>query len=168
MGCRWLVAIAGILALAGCDRRGPVAPPRAVPVVDDGSIPLNLLTCNVRYENTGDRGARAWRQRIIGTVRMIRREQPDILGVQEALHGQVADLWVSLPEFEFIGVGRDDGQRTGEYAGIFFRRARFRADPTDCGTFWLSATPEKPGSRTWGNEIPRVATWVRLNDRASG
>ena len=33
---------------------------------------------------------------------------------------------------------------------------------------WLSDTPEKAGSTTWGNGIPRVATWVRLMDRASG
>lgn len=33
---------------------------------------------------------------------------------------------------------------------------------------WLSDTPDKAGSMTWGNEIPRVATWARLLDRASG
>ena len=107
-------------------------------------------------------------QPIIYIIQMIRREKPDIIGVQEALHGQAADLWASLPDYEFHGIGRDDGHRGGEYSGIFYQRDRFRADPADCGTFWLSDTPEKIGSRTWGNEIPRVAAWLRLMDRATG
>ena len=99
---------------------------------------------------------------------MIHREQPDVFGVQEALHGQVADLWASLPEYEFSGVGRDDGRRAGEYSGIFYQRDRFQLDQTDGGTFWLSDTPEQAGSKSWGNEIPRVAAWLRLIDRATG
>jgi endonuclease/exonuclease/phosphatase family metal-dependent hydrolase len=126
------------------------------------------MTLNVRYESPNDLEARAWRNRIPGVVRMIRRLGPDCIGVQEAEHGQVADLWASLPDYEFFGVGREDGSRAGEYAGIFYRKDRFRPDPADCGTFWLSDTPEVPGSRSWGNEIPRVAAWVRLIDLATG
>ena len=130
-------------------------------------LELGLMSFNVRYENSGDSGARAWRQRIIGAAHMIRREHSDIIGVQEALHGQTADLWASLPEYEFFGVGRDDGKRNGEYSGIFYQKIRFRVDSEDQGIFWLSGTPELPGSRTWGNEIPRVATWMRLIDLAT-
>jgi endonuclease/exonuclease/phosphatase family metal-dependent hydrolase len=136
-------------------------------IVPDGRMELRLMSFNVRYENSGDPGSRSWRQRIIGAVRMIRDEAPDVIGVQEALHGQAADLWASLPDYEFFGVGRDDGGRNGEYSGIFFRRDRFKPDFSDSGTFWLSDTPEKPGSRTWGNEIPRVASWIRLVDRST-
>lgn len=125
------------------------------------------MSFNVRYENPGDPGSRAWQQRVVGAVRMIRDEDPDVFGVQEALHGQAADLWASLPDYEFFGVGRDDGRRSGEYSGIFYQRTRFEADAADAGTFWLSDTPEKPGSMTWGNSIPRVATWLRLTDRAT-
>ena len=74
----------------------------------------------------------------------------------------------SLPDYEFSGVGRDDGRRAGEYSGIFYQRDRFLLDDADCGTFWLSDTPERVGSKSWGNEIPRVAAWVRLMDRATG
>ena len=134
----------------------------------DGAIALRLMSFNVRYENPEDGGDHAWRRRIAGAVHLIRREAPDVIGVQEALHGQAADLWASLPEFDFHGVGRTDGERAGEYSGIFFRRDRLQPDPADCGTFWLSDTPETPGSTTWGNEIPRVAAWCRFTDRASG
>lgn len=153
--------------LPACEKRRSLGPPKAVAVVTDGRLELRLMSFNVRYENPEDLDSRAWRERVISAVRMIRDEKPDIIGVQEALHGQAADLWVSLPDYEFTGVGRDDGKRTGEYAGIFFRRDRFEPDFTDSGTFWLSDTPEKPGSMTWGNEIPRIASWLRLVDRST-
>ena len=157
-----------ILLLAGTAACRKNQPPKAVSVAQDGRLELRLMSFNIRYENDGDVDSRSWQKRIVGSVRMIREETPDIIGVQEALHGQAADLWVSLPDYEFYGEGRDDGKRAGEYAGIFYRRNRFEVDPIDCGTFWLSDTPETPGSKTWGNEIPRVATWLRLVDRSSG
>lgn len=169
MKFQWIVlGIAGGCALAGCRRERVVELPRAVPVRADGAISLRVMSFNVRYESTGDRGPRSWSQRVLGAVRMIHREQPDLIGVQEALHGQAADFWASMPEYEFYGVGRTDGRVEGEYAGIFYRRDRFQPDPEDHGTFWLSDQPAKPGSHTWGNEIPRIAAWVRLIDRATG
>lgn len=157
-----------LLLVSGCRRERSVEPPKAVVVRADGAIELSLMSFNVRYETAEDSGARSWGQRLPGATRMIRRLQPDCIGVQEALHGQVADLWASLPDYEFFGIGRDDGRRDGEYSGIFYRKSRFQSDPADSGTFWLSDTPEVPGSRTWGNEIPRVAAWVRLKDLATG
>jgi endonuclease/exonuclease/phosphatase family metal-dependent hydrolase len=163
----WLCLLPLLVGI-GCRRERITATPKAVPIRGDGAVELRLMSFNVRYESPDDRGARAWKNRIPGSVRMVRRLRPDCIGVQEAEHGPVADLWASLPDYEFFGVGRDDGRRAGEYSGIFYRRDRFRADPADCGTFWLSDTPEIPGSRTWGNEIPRVAAWVRLIDLATG
>lgn len=159
-----ILAIAGS---SGCRKARAQEAPRAVPVVLDGKLELQLMSFNLRYENPEDRGQRAWQQRVIGTVRMIRDESPDVFGVQEALHGQAADLWASLPDYEFFGVGRNDGRRDGEYAGIFFRLDRFEPDLSDVGTFWLSDTPEQAGSKTWGNDIPRTVSWLRLVDRTT-
>lgn len=154
------------LLCAGCDREEEEIP-RAVAVNEDGLMEVKLMTFNLRYENGRDIGVQAWRERVVGIVRMLRQERPDVLSVQEGLHGQIADLRVSLPGYSFAGKGREDGLRKGEYTGIFFRSDRFEADSENSGMIWLSATPDKAGSRTWGNEIPRVATWVRLIDRAS-
>jgi len=156
-----------VMTAAACRRGRDLGPPRAVPVATDGTLELRLMTFNIRYENDGDTGARAWRNRIAPIVRMIREEAPDVLGIQEALHGQAADLWASLPDYEFFGSARDDGARAGEYTAVLYRRDRFEPDPADSGTFWLSDTPETPGTATWGNEIPRTVTWLRLTDRAS-
>jgi len=163
----FLICLPLIASLTSCRRERVSGPPKAVAVREDGAIKLTLMSFNVRYENDEDWGGRSWRQRVPGAVHMIRRENPDIIGVQEALHGQAADLWASMPNHEFVGVGRDDGLRSGEYSGVFYRKDRFRPDADDQGTFWLSDTPAEPGSHTWGNEIPRVAAWVRLVDLAT-
>jgi endonuclease/exonuclease/phosphatase family metal-dependent hydrolase len=162
-----LCLLALLPSQSSCRRERVLGPPKAVPVAADGRMELRLMSFNVRYENGEDAGSRAWRQRVPGIVRMIRDESPDVIGIQEARHGQAADLWASLPDSEFIGQARDDGKRGGEYAGIFFRRDRFEADAADQGTFWLSDTPRQPGSKTWGNDIPRTVTWLRLTDRST-
>lgn len=160
--------LVGVCAtITSCRRARALGPPRAVPVALDGHLDLRLMTFNIRYETNEDMGSRAWSRRVPGIVRMFREEAPDVIAVQEALHGQAADLWASLPEYEFFGVGRDDGKRIGEYTGIFFRRDRFVPVPGDAGTFWLSDRPDEPGSMTWGNGIPRVVSWLRLTDRST-
>lgn len=171
-GGPWLIGaglLAGIfLGAVACRKQRQLGPQRAVVVEADGALRIRAMTFNVRYENPGDGGERAWRCRLLPVVRMIRSERPDVIGIQEAVHGQVADLWASLPDYEFIGSGRDDGGRAGEYTGIFYVRARFEPDPQEGGVFWLSDTPERAGSATWGNTIPRMVTWRRFTDRASG
>lgn len=157
---------AALWLLSGCEKEERV--PGAVAVSADGSMEVRAMTFNIRYENEGDKGWRSWGERVVGIVKMLRVERPDVLGIQEGLHGQVADLRASLPEYGFAGTGRSDGERAGEYSGIFFNKDRFELDGDRSGMIWLSDTPEKAGSTTWGNEIPRVATWVRLLDRASG
>jgi endonuclease/exonuclease/phosphatase family metal-dependent hydrolase len=170
---RWIprLALVAVLAMVAggtaCRRARATGPPKAVAVAADGRLDLKLVSCNLRYENGGDDGPRAWAQRLPHVVRMIRDEAADVIAVQEALHGQAADLWASLPDYEFIGGGRDDGRRAGEYVGIFHRRDRFEADAADSGFFWLSDTPGTPGSKSWGNEIPRMAQWLRLVDRST-
>ena len=153
--------------LVGCDNKQKEIP-KAVAVSLDGSMELDLMTLNLRYENKQESGKRAWKNRVVGIVGMLQREKVEILGIQEGQHGQVADLWASMPGFGFEGVGRDDGEKKGEYAGIFYRKDRFEPDTKHRGTIWLSDTPNKPGSKTWGNTFPRIATWVRLLDRSSG
>lgn len=90
---------------------------------------------------------------------------PDVLAVQEALASQMNDLSAALPDFEAVGVGRDDGKRQGEFCGLFFRRERFELRSTN--TRWLSHTPEEP-SRGWDATWNRIATSARLFDSRTG
>jgi endonuclease/exonuclease/phosphatase family metal-dependent hydrolase len=157
------------LVLCGsCRRREAVQAPKAVPVREDGKIEILATTFNIRNENARDLDERAWPRRVANAVRLIRRIQPDVMGMQELTHGQAADLRASLPDYGFFGVGRENGRTEGEYAGIFYRPDRFSHDRAEGGTYWLSGTPERPGSATWGNTLPRIATWMRLVDLTTG
>lgn len=132
------------------------------------AIELTVVTFNIRYDAKEDRAWRSWTERIKHVVAAVKQMNPDIMGVQEALPNQVADLRQQLSDYDYFGVGRDDGKNKGEACGIFYRKSRFRADPLAGGTFWLSSTPDVPGSKSWGNEIPRIATWLHLIEISSG
>jgi endonuclease/exonuclease/phosphatase family metal-dependent hydrolase len=97
---------------------------------------------------------------------MLRHLDFDLAGLQEPLAFQLEDLVSDLPDYAILGVGRDDGDREGEYAAILYRRDRLRA--VDFGTFWFSDTPDVPGSATWGNVCVRICTWAVFEDLSSG
>lgn len=153
----------GCLALGGCEDSPP---PAARAAVGDERPGLRLCSFNVRYEGPQDRGRRAWPNRIHRVTRAVAAIDPDLLGVQEALHGQVADLRASLADYEFYGRGRGKRPEEDEYVGLFWKSRRF--ERLASGTFWLSDTPDVAGSKSWGNEVVRCASWVRLRDRGGG
>lgn len=106
-----------------------------------------------------------WAGRRDGAATIVARHRPDLLGGQELLAHQVADLAERLPDYAWTGVGRDDGADGGEFNPIFYRRERL--EMRAAGTFWLSPLPEVPGSRGWRAACPRVVTWGRFADRES-
>lgn len=132
---------------------------------------IRVMSFNVRFAMPGHSESSAddnWNDpehpRRDRAVRVIREINPDLLGVQEARELQVKDLRQAFPEFAFYGVGRDDGKTGGEFSGIYYRKGRFTQKAA--GSFWLSETPEKPGTTFAAppNRIPRIASWVRLSD----
>ncbi|UCE21812.1 MAG: endonuclease/exonuclease/phosphatase family protein [Candidatus Aminicenantes bacterium] len=126
---------------------------------------LNIVSFNIRYDNPGDR-ENAWINRKDMAAETIRFHGIDIAGLQEALHSQVEDLEARLSEYGWFGVGRDDGQRQGEYTPIFYLKSRFKV--LDQSTFWLSETPEVPGKLGWDAVCPRIVTWGKFKDRSTG
>jgi endonuclease/exonuclease/phosphatase family metal-dependent hydrolase len=144
---------------AGC------APHAGAPARTSDEAVLRFMTFNIRYGTAPD-GDDAWPHRRELVLRVIRDFGPHLLGVQEALKFQLDAIEQELRQYGRIGVGRDDGREAGEYSAILYDRRRLAA--LDQGTFWLSDTPEVPGSTTWGNRITRIATWARFADRASG
>ncbi|MGQ0815260.1 MAG: endonuclease/exonuclease/phosphatase family protein [Gemmatimonadota bacterium] len=126
---------------------------------------LRAMTFNIRYGTAPDSN-NAWPHRRGLTFRVIDDFAPIVLGVQEALRFQLDEIERQLPHFSEIGVGRDDGMQKGEYAAILYDRRRLEV--IDQGTFWLSDTPDVPGSMTWGNKYPRIVTWARFRERTNG
>src|SRR6185503_1407681 len=94
---------------------------------------------------------------------LLTANNPDLIGVQEALHHQLEDIVTNLPQYAFSGVGRDDGQTKGEFSAILYNQKRFQINTSN--TFWLSETPSIPGSKNWDAAITRVATWAKLYDK---
>lgn len=126
-----------------------------------GEKSLRVMTFNIRYNEPRD-GENAWANRKTKVADVIRFHKADLVGVQEALSGQLKDLEKLLPDFAWCGVGRTDGKEDGEYSAIFYRKSRFKLIETK--TFWLSETPEKAGSKGWDANLPRIVTWAKLQD----
>ena len=120
---------------------------------------LKLMTFNIRNGGAGD-GANAWRFRRELVAETVRQQNPDILGFQEVLHHQLLELARDLPDYDHVGVAREDGRCEGEFAPIFFRSS-LQARGTE--TFWLSETPEVVGSQSWNTACTRVCTVLRLD-----
>ena len=123
------------------------------------------MSFNIRYATEKD-GANAWSNRKELAASVFKDKDVDIAGLQEALISQINDLQERLPNYAWVGVGRDDGKQKGEFSPIFYRKDRFELIKN--GTFWLSKTPEVVGSKDWDAAITRVATWARLREIKTG
>lgn len=122
---------------------------------------LNIMSFNIRYNNPDD-GVNAWPNRKDLVAGQILFHQADIVGVQEALADQITDLQDRLKEYAYVGVGRDDGKKEGEFTAIFYNKKRFQLLKSE--TFWLSETPSIPGSKGWDAAITRIVTWAKFHD----
>lgn len=130
------------------------------------SIALKIGSYNIRYDNQGDRNnGDGWDKRYPVITSIIRWESPDVFGAQEVLVHQLRDMSSLLTDFDYYGIGRDDGKEKGEYAPIFFKKDKFQL--LQEGTFWLSETPDKP-SKGWDAALPRICSWVHLKENSSG
>ena len=127
---------------------------------------LTVGSYNIRYKNHDDEVAgNAWKNRYPSICKQIRWERPDIFGAQEVLHEQLTDLEANLPEYRWIGVGRDDGKEAGEYAAIFYNPTRVTL--LEEGHFWLNETPDRP-ALGWDAACIRICTWGHFRDTQSG
>ena len=96
----------------------------------------------------------------------IKDHELDIVGMQEVLHSQFQDLRAGLPEYDGIGVGRDDGKTAGEYAPLFYRKDKYEV--LDSNTFWLAENSDSVGMMGWDAVCVRIATWAKFKDKATG
>ena len=150
--------LSGVLAAWAVVAGTLLAQSQQVPALE----PVTVMSFNIRYSTAND-GDNHWKLRREFLFDVVREAAADLVGLQEALDDQVQALVSALPQYGVVGVGRDDGRTRGEYAAILYRRDRFRV--SDAGTFWFSDTPEVVASRSWGNSITRICTWVRFIDR---
>lgn len=126
---------------------------------------LNVASFNIRLHTKGDyEKSNGWTQRRDILCDMINFEAFDIFGVQEAKSDQIGDMLERLPDYAYVGVGRDDGKTKGEHCAIFYRKGQFKV--LGQGTFWLSETPDEV-SYGWGAKHRRICSWGLFQDRVS-
>lgn len=126
--------------------------------------PLRVMSFNIRLPAESD-GVDYWETRKPLAVRMLREQQPDVIGLQELVQAQAEYLARELPEYAWFGRGRNaDGG--GEHMGVFYRKDRLKV--VESGDFWLSDTPDVPGSITWNHLYPRMVTWALFEQRSDG
>ena len=122
---------------------------------------------NIRNANAKDSAAgNGWERRCPVVCDILRAESFDIFGSQEVLHSQLEDMQNALTEYDYVGVGRNDGKTEGEYAPIFYRKDKIKC--LQSGTFWLSETPDVVASVGWDAKYTRICTWGQFKDLKSG
>lgn len=120
-----------------------------------------VVTLNVRHDNPTD-GPDAWPNRADGLIAALAGFEADVIGLQEVLPGQADRIAAGLSGFEMLIRSRARTAGRGEAVPILWRNSAWRLDPDAHGTFWLSETPDVPGSKSWDSSLPRVTTWARL------
>ena len=153
VGSRYLRGLLSLLVILGA---GGLLGSQA-----DAAPPLVVETWNIRYDNSGD-GVHAWPHRRDAVITHLSDSKADIIGLQEVLPHQLAAITSGLEGHGCFSRGRERDAARGEAVPIFWRRDLWRLDPDQAGHFWLSETPEVPGSMSWNTACTRMVTMVRL------
>ncbi|MFI2742359.1 endonuclease/exonuclease/phosphatase family protein [Zhouia sp. PK063] len=119
---------------------------------------------NLRYDNPAD-SLNNWKYRKETVAKLIQFHDFDILGTQEGLQHMLDQLSAKLPEYSYIGVGRDDGKNAGEHSAIFYKKDKFQL--LEKGDFWLAENPTYP-HKGWDAVLPRICSWGKFKDKESG
>ncbi|PXV68119.1 endonuclease/exonuclease/phosphatase family metal-dependent hydrolase [Dysgonomonas alginatilytica] len=127
---------------------------------------ITVATYNIRNENSDDiKNGNGWQQRLPEICNLIKYHNLDIIGTQEGLHNQLENIKEQLPELDYIGVGRDDGKKAGEYSAIFYKKNKYKL--LNSGNFWLANNSSKP-NLGWDAVCIRICTWGKFKEQASG
>ncbi|MFC0154173.1 endonuclease/exonuclease/phosphatase family protein [Xanthomonas dyei] len=124
--------------------------------------PLRVMSFNVRVPVDTD-GDKRWSVRRTAMVELIKHTHPDVFGTQELVQEQAQYLASQLPAYRWFGKGRRaDG--SDEHMGVFYDSHALSV--VESGDFWLSDTPDVPGSSSWNTDLPRMVTWALFERRS--
>jgi endonuclease/exonuclease/phosphatase family metal-dependent hydrolase len=137
----------------------------SIPFSSPSANIVKAMSFNIRVDTFLD-GFNGWDNRKQLVFDTLKIHAADVMGLQEALAHQVQQIQQTLPRYNHYAAGRKDGREKGESCAIFYRKDRFT--PGECGTFWFSDTPSKPGSKDWGNLWPRICSWIYLTEKSTG
>ena len=154
-------------AICACGAIAMSAPAEETCLAPAKAPAIRVMDWNVRY-SAGDRKSphNNWENRRDDFVNAVARENPDLIAFQEVLPDQRQFLEKRLAAYDFTGEGRNADRKNGEASPVAWRRDRF--DLVECGSFWLSETPDVPGSKSWGAMFPRICSYAVLKDKLTG
>jgi endonuclease/exonuclease/phosphatase family metal-dependent hydrolase len=152
---RCMLALFMLMLLSAC---------ASAPPTTTDTPALRVMSFNVRLPVESD-GPNRWEARRALATKLIRDADPDVIGTQELHKPQGDYLIAQLPDYAWFGTSRR-GDDSDEHMGVFYRRDRLRV--LESGDFWLSDTPEVPGSISWGHPLPRMVTWALFQRIADG
>jgi endonuclease/exonuclease/phosphatase family metal-dependent hydrolase len=119
---------------------------------------FRAMSFNIRFDFEND-GSNRWPHRVATVAKVLRDSGASVIGLQEDKGEQIEDLRPLLPGYQLIGRGRNDNG-SGERCTIAVKTEDVRV--RESGDFWLSDTPDVPGSNTWNDRYPRKVTWALL------
>ena len=124
----------------------------------EGNDIHSVITYNIKYDDYTN-GENSWNVRKVALLDLINTLSPDILGIQEGLIHQVEFLASKMNDYKYVGVGREDANRKGEYCAIFFNEKKYKLLKNS--TFWLSESPNEV-SIGWDAALERICTYSLL------
>ncbi len=130
-------------------------------------LKVKATSFNIRTSKAAD-GPNHWEHRRETVCGVIRQLRGDFVGLQEAQPDQVRYLRRALPGYAYLGRTREVDPDVGEAVPLLYLARRWELDPSEHGTFWLSKTPEVPGSMSWWSVCPRIVTWGRFIEASTG
>lgn len=123
---------------------------------------VKICSFNLRVDTEDDGINQFSKGRCSRVLELIENESPDIIGFQEMTSSMFDFMRNTLTEYMFFGCGREKDY-SGESTAIAVRNQGFQVISYD--TFWLSYTPNIPGS-TFGADqslCPRTATSLLIH-----
>ena len=123
--------------------------------------PHSMMSYNIRYDNNWD-VKNSWSIRKKKVIQIFGQYEPSIMGVQEGLLNQVQYIDSCLANYDYVGVGREDGKERGEFCVIYFDTTRYVVSKHS--TFWLSETPDTI-SVGWDAALERICTYGLFKDK---
>ena len=138
------------------------------------SDPIRVLSINVRYSTAND-GVNRWENRKDFMAEIVVDGNYDFVGTQETLvhpdpdFNQVTFIASKLPGHGFIGRSREVDPDAGEAMVLYYKKERWKIDETEQETFWLSDTPDVPGSKTDPTAgCPRTVVFALFHELKDG
>ena len=125
---------------------------------------IKVMSYNIRYASPND-GPNSWQKRKDDMIKTMLKIKPNVIGLQEVIHSQLMDIKQGMQEYSFLGVGREDGKKEGEFSPIFYSNKELKL--LESNTFWLSETPDQI-SVGWDAALERVCTYARFFQNKNG